>query len=520
MELTRLIEALSDTAAYPHPADAVEVRQTHISAVFLAGPIAYKVKKPVVLPFLDFSTLESRRHFCEEEVRLNRRLAPEVYFGVVPITATPAGARFEGDGEPVEWAVKMRRLPEGADLRSRLRNEGVTVGVVKALARRVAEFHRTAESGPRVAAYARFEPVAGAINDVLRQAASVVGRAIHPDVFARLTQLVDDALRRLRPVIEGRADRGVPRDGHGDLRLDHVYHFPDRDPPGDLVVIDCVEFSERLRCTDPVADMAFLVMDLAFHGRRDLAVAFADDYFSHSEDPKSRVLLPLYTAYRAAVRGAVDGILLGEREVPDEQRRAALERARGRWLLALGELEEPGRRPCLVLVGGLPGAGKSTLARALAERGDFRVIRSDVVRKELAGGSVQGLYSPEWDERTYAECLRRAEESLFEGKRVIVDATFRQEAKRRLFLDAAVRRGVPGVLLLCRAGPETTRLRLANRHGDASDADSWVYSRLAAAWEESGSATRRDVHLLATDGSPDEALAQAPGVLRQLGVQA
>ena len=173
----------------------------------------------------------------------------------------------------------------------------------------------------------------------------------------------------------------MPRDTHGDLHLDHVYLFPDRAPPADLVIIDCIEFNERFRFADPVADMAFLVMDLAFHGRRDLARAFADAYFRASGDEEGRALLPFYTAYRAAVRGKVEGMELAEREVPEAERAAALVRARAHWLLALGELEEPGRRPCLVLVGGLPGTGKSTLARGLAEQAGFTVIRSDLVRR-------------------------------------------------------------------------------------------------------------------------------------------
>src|SRR5262249_39475543 len=155
--------------------------------------------------------------------------------------------------------------------------------------------------------------------------------------------------------------------------------------PADLVVIDCIEFNERFRFADPVADMAFLAMDLAFHGRRDLARAFADAYFEAAGDAEGRALLPFYTAYRAAVRGKVEGFKLGEAEVPGAERAAARARARAHWLLALGDLEEPGRWPCLVLVGGLPGTGKSTLARGLAERAGFTVIRSDVVRKELAG---------------------------------------------------------------------------------------------------------------------------------------
>jgi predicted kinase len=317
----------------------------------------------------------------------------------------------------------------------------------------------------------------------------------------------------------------VPRDGHGDLRLDHIYLFPERAPPGDLVIIDCIEFNDRFRCADPVADIAFPVMDLARRGRRDLAAAFANAYFRAAGDAEGRALLPFYTAYRAAVRGKVEGMELSEPEVPEAERAAALVRARAHWLLALGELEEPSRRPCLVLVGGLPGTGKTTLARGLAGRAGFEVVRSDLVRKQLAGlGPGQGaaatfeagIYAPAWTERTYAECLRRAEGLLFEGRRVLVDASFRTEASRRLFLESAARWGVPARLLLCHAGPEVVRGRLEHRRDDASDADWEIYLQAAARWEEPGPLTRPVTREIATGGRPEGALARALDALREI----
>jgi aminoglycoside phosphotransferase family enzyme/predicted kinase len=527
MDLPRLIEALSDPAAYPYPVGAVEVRQTHISAVFLAGPYAYKVKKPVNPGFLDFSTLEKRRHFCEEEVRLNRRLAPQVYLGVVPVVRAGQGLQFEGEGEVIEWAVKMQRLPDEATLQERLRRGEVGVGLVESLASRVAAFHRGAEVNGRIAAFGPFEAVARIVLDIFAQARPQVGTTVSEAVFGRVKALAQEALGRLRPIIEARAARGVPRDCHGDLHLDHVYYFPDQEPPADLVIIDCIEFNERFRFIDPVADMAFPAMDLAFYGRRDLARAFADAYFRAAADEEGRALLPLYTAYRATVRGMVEGLELAEKEVPEAERVAALERARAHWLLALAELEEPGRKPCLILVTGLPGTGKSRLARGLAESAGFAVVRSDVVRKELAGLSTQEqapphvrevLYGREWTERTYAECLSRAGRLLFEGRRVLVDATFREEQQRQTFLKAAVRWGVPAGILLCQAEPETVRQRLENRQGDPSDADWSVYLQLAAKWEGTGPLTGQALHALSTEGSLEQVLSRALEALRQSGL--
>ncbi len=519
MELKHLIEACSRPDAYPVPPRRVEVRQTHISVVFLAGDLVWKVKKPVRLEFLDYSTLAKRRHYSEEEVRLNRRLAPDVYLGVVPITQNPDGVRVGGDGEVVEWAVQMRRLPDEATLAARLARDEVPAATAEELARRVAAFHRRADGGPHIAAFGRFDVVAANARENLVQAERRVGVTLSAAVLDRLRARTEQALTHLRPLVEARAERGVPRDTHGDLRLEHLYLFPERPPPGDVVIVDCIEFNERFRFADPVADMAFLAMDLAAQGRRDLAAAFVEEYLRASGDEEGRALVPFYTAYRSAVRAKVRAIVLDEPEVPPPQRDAALEKARGHWLLALGELEEPGRRPCLVLVGGLPGSGKSTLSRGLAERAGFEWVRSDVVRKELAGvsgssGRAGGeIYSPEWTERTYRACLERAGRLLFEGGRVVVDATFREERRRRDFMEMAARWSVPALFFACQSSPKIVRERLLKRRGDVSDADWSVYQEMATSWEVPGPSTARVQRIVDTGGGREEALRQALAVL-------
>jgi hypothetical protein len=272
--------------------------------------------------------------------------------------------------------------------------------------------------------------------------------------------------------------------------------------------------------------MAFLFMGLAYQDRRDLAQAFAEAYFSTSQDNEGRVLLPFYTSYRAAVRGKVEGLKLARSEMSESDRAVALSKAKGSWLLALGELEAPSRKPCLILVGGLPGTGKSTLANALGQHAGFRVIRSDVVRKELAGVGGeecrsefgQGIYTAEWTKRTYADCLRQAEELLFHGERVLVDANFREENQRRMFLDAALRLGVPTVFLLCETEPELVRARLAKRSGDASDADWSVYENAVVTWEELGPKTRSRLQTINTGEALELALRNTLSVLRKQGL--
>ncbi|MDF1553393.1 MAG: AAA family ATPase [Deferrisomatales bacterium] len=527
MDTAQLIRQLSLPAAYPHPVAAVELHQTHISAVFLAGPYAYKVKKPLDLGFLDFTALARRRHFCEEEVRLNRRLAPEVYLGVVPIVGRGGGLRVGGRGDPVEWAVQMRRLPADRTLLARLAAGEDLLPVLPPLGRHVARFHGRAAAGPEIAASGRWEVVAGNALENYAQAAPLAGRTVSPGVLARLDARTRTVLDALRPLIEERAARQVPRDTHGDLHLDHVYWFPERPDGERFDIVDCIEFNERFRHADPVADLAFLVMDLEFHGRWGWARALADAWFEARGDAQGRELLPFYTAYRAAVRGKVDGFEVAEPEVPGSERGRALASARAHWLLALGLLEPPERRPCLLCVGGLPGTGKSTLARGLGEQAGFTVIASDRVRKELAGLTQEtsaparfgeGIYTVVWNQRTYSECLRRAQQGLLDGHRVLVDASFREEHWRREFLEEAQRLAVPGRLLLCTCGEQEVRRRLGSRRGGPSDADWHVYQAARAAWQSPAAHTAAHTREIRTDGAAGESLVQALGELRRAGL--
>ncbi|HWG46600.1 MAG TPA: hypothetical protein VN688_27810 [Gemmataceae bacterium] len=219
------------------------MRQTHISVVFLAGQHAYKIKKPVALGFLNFRTLEARHHFCVEEVCLNRRLAPAVYQGVVPVTRSGGCHRFGGEGEVIEWAVQMERLPEEATLLNRLRRRELDASQIERLAQRIAAFHLASETSPRIAAFAGFDAIAGNVRDSLDVPPADVDNLVHRPVLERLRARMEETLARLRSLIEARAARGIPRDTHGDLRLEHIYLFPDKQPPDDLVIIDCIEFN-------------------------------------------------------------------------------------------------------------------------------------------------------------------------------------------------------------------------------------------------------------------------------------
>jgi aminoglycoside phosphotransferase family enzyme len=343
VELQELIKGLSDPAAYEPADDQPSVRQTHISVVFLTRELAYKIKKPVRLRFLDYSSLALRHFFCEEEVRLNRRLAPGVYLGVVPVTWDGARLHMEHPGSIVEWAVKMRRLPEEATLTAILDRNELGPGVIEGLAARIAAFHAGAQRSPQIAAMGQFDSVARLVRENLAEMAVFVGSIVDPALFRHLEVLTEKRLRELQSRIDERARRGVPCDTHGDLRLEHVHLFPGRVPPEDILIIDCIEFDERLRAADPVSDMAFLVMELCVRGRQDLAGRFCQAYFSASGDAQGAQLLPFYVAYRAMIRAKVEGLKAAEIEISDADRNRARASVGLHAMLAVWALEEPDR---------------------------------------------------------------------------------------------------------------------------------------------------------------------------------
>ena len=488
VSLPDYIEAMLSPGAYPHPVGRVKLIQTHISYVFLAGDFVYKVKKPVDLGFLDFTTMEKRRHFCQEEVRLNRRLCRGMYLDVVPVSFVAGVVQVDAAGAVVDYAVKMRCLPEERMMPQLLRRDAVTSEMLARLAGRIAEFHAAAETSDEIAAFGGLDTVLGNWRENFEQTEPYIGRTITRRQFEEIRAYVDDFTQREADLFAQRVREGRIRDCHGDLRAEAVC-FED-----DVCIFDCIEFNERFRYSDVAADLAFLAMDLDSRGRRDLSDELVGLYLGQAADPILPLVLNFYRCYRAYVRGKVDGFQLDEPEVPERQKARARRRARAFFRLAHAYATQAVPRVLMITVGP-SGTGKSYLASALAGRVGAAIYSSDVTRKRLLGIEPAesreepidaGIYSPDITERTYQRMLEEARPHLERGRPVLLDATYLRREQRAEAARLAAQTGSRFLALECRASERLIRQRLARRRDEpkaVSDGRLEVYEAQKARYE-------------------------------------
>jgi aminoglycoside phosphotransferase family enzyme/predicted kinase len=483
-----LVADLLQPAAYPHPADDLRLYETHSSWVFLAGRYAYKVRKPVDLGFLDFTTPARRRADCEEELRLNRRLSPDIYLGIVEIVTADGHFKVGGPSGSGEPAVHMRRLPEDGMLPERLASGRVDARLARRIARQIAEFHGRAPTGPGVDEYGTPASIAANWDENFTQMQPFVGRTVDPAINAEIEAYVSDFLATQRPLLERRVAAGRIRDGHGDLHAASI--CLDR---GRIYFFDSLQFATRFRCSDVAAEVSFLAMDFEHHGRADLAWSFVDAYVAASGDHELLALFDFYACYRAYVRGKVRSLRAAQpgQSAADEARIVAESAAYFdlAWAHATGFVG-----PRVIVSMGLPASGKTTLARGLSSRLGLVHLSSDVVRKDLAGipstrrTSDQfrtGLYSSEMTARTYTALRRRAAAWLKRGRGVVLDATYGDPAERDRVHRLGRRAGVEVQVLLSEADDATLRDRLVKRAaepGVASDARLELWPALRAAF--------------------------------------
>jgi uncharacterized protein len=489
----RLMEAMSNPDFYPHHPEQVELIQTHISYVFIAGSYVYKVKKAVKFDFLDFSTLEKRQHFCEEELRLNRRLAPDTYLGVVEIGDDNRGnlrlvEEVRQDLPPdrgervIDYAVYMRKLPQERMLEKIIAGADFDPNILDAIADKLAAFHRGAETGGLIDEIGGPATIRRNHEENFAETEQYVDITIPAWQFQFIKQYIFKFIEDNRDLLDRRVKEHRIRDCHGDLHIEHIV------VADEITIFDCIEFNERFRYEDVAAEVAFLAMDMDYNGYPAHGDRFVRSYVGFSKDKELIKLLNFYKCYYAYVRGKVDSFQSDEPEVDPRHREEAANVASHYFDLAYAyavRLENP----TLILIAGLMGTGKSVLAAQAAPRLGAEVIRSDVLRKELLGMAPTdrnhvefgaGIYGDDISGKTYLAAHNRAEVLLKTGHSVIIDASYKKREERIHASDMARRLGVDFLVIECVCRDEIVRERLERRVKDQREASDGRWEIYAA----------------------------------------
>ncbi len=517
------LRALQEANAYPHPVRGIEHLETHISDVFLTGEYAYKLKKPLNLGFLDFSTLERRKHCCEEELRLNRRLAPELYLAVVPITGSASSPRIGGEGRILDYAVRMRQFDQSGML-ERLAAQGrLTASVIDAIADQVAEFHASLSAAPPESGYGTAAEIIGPELQNFEQLQPLLDGDAERAMLRQLREWTEVQHDELTSLFEGRRQGGFIRECHGDLHLGNIVLIEGR-----VRIFDCIEFNPQLRWIDVINEAAFLAMDLIQRGYAGLAFRFVNRYLEHTGDYAGIRLLRYYMVYRALVRAKVAAMRAAQSSVGAGTRARLQDKCRAHIELAQQLSRAPQR--ILLIMHGLSGCGKTVLSQiALEVLGAIRV-RSDIERKRLHGlaadartssGVGEGIYAAPAGQATYDRLAVLAEEILAAGFPALVDATFLMRDQRTQFRTLATRHNVPFAVFDIQAPDATLRQRIAQRAAagaDASEASEAVLDLQLASQEPLTSEERAWSHSFDGEGvMPEDAALAMQKAATQIG---
>lgn len=468
-----LIAALQNPALYPHSVDGFRVIETHISWVILTGAYAYKMKKPVDFGFLNFTHLADRKHFCEEELRLNQRMAPDLYLRVVPITGAADAPVIDGEGEPIEYLLQMREFPQ-TQLMAEVQARGeLTDAHIDALAEQIAQFHLSIPQVPAGHPLNNADAIVAPMRQNFEQIRPLLNEKPDLQQLDALSDWTETSIARLRPLLVQRSQQGFIRECHGDLHLGNATIIDNK-----VVLFDCIEFNEPFRLIDIASDAAFLAMDLEDRGLKCQARRFLNGWLERTGDYAALELLSLYKAYRALVRAKVSLFRLHQ-EQDAVQRRVILRQYRSYANLAESYSAIPSR--FLAITHGVSAVGKSHVALRLVEALGAIRLRSDLERKRLYGEPTErhdvavnaGIYSAEATEATYERLHSLAEAALNAGFSVVIDATYLQQSQRQAAWQVAESTGVPFIILACEAPDAVIEQWLTQRQaegGDPSDA--------------------------------------------------
>ncbi len=470
-KLPIMVQALLKPEIYPEPTKRVELEQTQMSFVFLTDNYVYKMKKPVNLGYLDYTTLEKRKLYCHKEVELNRKLCPDIYLGVVPIIRHQGKFSISGKGKAMEYAVKMRRLPKELMMDVLLEKNKVSAEMMTRLAEKLVTFHQQAETNERINAFGKVDTIIQNTGENFDQTEKYLGKTISSHQYQQIKDYTRDFIKENTALFHKRIEEGRIRDCHGDLHTAHICF------ENGICIYDCIEFNDRFRYGDIASEVAFLAMDLDHHGRADLGRRFVDNYADFSHDKELKKLLNFYKCYRAYVRGKVASFKLDDPYITQNEQRQTLEATRSYFDLAYYYVKSI---PSLFVTTGLVGSGKTALAQALARRLGLVVISSDITRKRLANIPETehrfeefdaGIYSPQFSRLTYDTMLAEARSILGEGGSVIIDASFIKSNEREKAKRLAQEMKACFFILECTLNEKLIRQRLTERleQGSVSD---------------------------------------------------
>jgi len=470
--MAKLINALLNPSVYNHTVDKIELLQTHISWIILTGDFAYKIKKPVDFGFLDFSSLGKRKHYCEEELRLNRRFAPQLYLDVVTITDSEELPVINGTGKVLEYAVKMQQFPAENLLSNMINTGGLRKTHMDWLAKSIARLHQQAEVAETKSEFGTLVVIEEQVKENFRQ---IRHRVQNTEILEQL-----DAIERwstetfisLQTAFRQRKQDGFIRECHGDLHLGNIILLHE-----EIIPFDCIEFSANLRWIDVLSEIAFLVMDLEDHQRPDLAGRFQNKYLELTGDYSHLNVFQFYKAYRAMVRAKVNALRLGQEGISQSEIDAIYKQCEN--YVALGNRYITDREPVLIIMHGFSGSGKTTVSQYILEALPMIRIRSDIERRRLhkiepdeksQSEINKGIYDEHASRKTYDHLRRLAGDILLAGKSVIVDAAFLQAKQRRQFAQLASTLGVPYCIIDCHAEYAILEQRITERQIHGSDA--------------------------------------------------
>ncbi|MFQ5642292.1 MAG: AAA family ATPase [Thiogranum sp.] len=466
----QLIDTLIGQDVLGHDAAGTRLIETHTAWVILAGEFAWKIKKPVNFGFLDYSTLEKRRYYCAEELRLNRRFAPQIYLDVVAITGSAESPRVGGEGPVLEYAVRMHRFAAGGLLSQLAQRGRLEAGHIDQLVERVAGFHRDTDVASQEAPYGEAAQIKRWVSENFRQIRPLLTGPGETGQLEAIQQWTESEQQRLEPLMLHRKRQGAVRECHGDLHLGNITLIDNR-----VTLFDCIEFNPELRWIDVISETAFLVMDLADRGYPHYAARFLNGYLQHSGDYEGLGMLRYYLVYRALVRAKV--AMLRRQQTAADQPAAQAANAEYLQYMQLAQRSTRRGRPALLITYGVSGTGKSTIAGQLCEAAGMLQLRSDIERKRMAGLEAtahsasapgQGLYTADHTDRTYQRLAELATTVLQAGYAVVVDATFLQREQRDRFRALAGQQRVPFIILECRAADTEIerRVRFRAQQGD------------------------------------------------------